>query len=227
MPDAMRRFLRILLNAATVLSLLLCVASTGLWIRSHWVAEGIVVSRERLEQTEYRCSGTMVWFSGGTFCVQTTRFGGDADVVRAAHYSVPSGLRPAYSRGPAHSDASPWWKSEPSARVRQWGGVETAAYTSKPSMVWLAGADAPDGGGVNLVGVMTFHALIVPLWMIVVATSALPGWILVRWAGRRLTKRRAGFCLTCNYDLRATPDRCPECGAVPLAKDARLPGLGG
>src|SRR5689334_2343346 len=32
MTGAMRRLLRILLNAATVLSLLLCVATVGLWI---------------------------------------------------------------------------------------------------------------------------------------------------------------------------------------------------
>jgi hypothetical protein len=36
-----RRLLRILLNVATVLSLLLCAAVCVLWIRSYWVGEAV------------------------------------------------------------------------------------------------------------------------------------------------------------------------------------------
>jgi hypothetical protein len=58
--------------------------------------------------------------------------------------------------------------------------------------------------------------VVIPFWMLF-ATFAL----LAILTTRTLFKRRwtgANICSSCGYDLRATPDRCPECGTVPTKK---------
>jgi hypothetical protein len=56
-----------------------------------------------------------------------------------------------------------------------------------------------------------------PLWVLLVVTGVLPAASAAREVRRRRTTARArsGLCTSCGYDLRASPERCPECGRVP------------
>jgi hypothetical protein len=48
-------------------------------------------------------------------------------------------------------------------------------------------------------------------WFPTALLAALPlCWVFLRI--RRGRGKGAGFCRVCGYDLRGTPDRCPECG---------------
>ena len=70
---------------------------------------------------------------------------------------------------------------------------------------------------------LTAEDVRVPHWHLALAAAVLPTWW---WLRRRRDRRmrRLGHCLHCGYDLRATPGRCPECGAVSPAQDAHAPG---
>lgn len=60
------------------------------------------------------------------------------------------------------------------------------------------------------------RAIRIPYWLIALFAVIAPSIWLARLKRRRERDRlHAGLCPTCGYDLRATPDFCPECGAAP------------
>jgi hypothetical protein len=75
------------------------------------------------------------------------------------------------------------------------------------------------------------YMLVLPHWFValVFLSFGLPYLLLMRNQMRSRRRLRRGQCPRCGFDLRATPDRCPECGwikawgIVPTDKSISIP----
>jgi hypothetical protein len=66
------------------------------------------------------------------------------------------------------------------------------------------------------------RGVMVDTWLLVVVWAAIP--ILRTFKILRHRKRALkGLCVRCGYDLRASPNRCPECGTPPVSIGNHLP----
>ena len=84
-----------------------------------------------------------------------------------------------------------------------------ASVPARPRGPYFAFAQSQRSGGRSV-------TVCVPHWAVVLASPTLPAAQLLLWARRRRVEHRrakTGLCASCGYDLRASPGRCPECGA--------------
>jgi hypothetical protein len=64
-------------------------------------------------------------------------------------------------------------------------------------------------------GLRFMHILTVPSWFgmpLLITPAAVWACVQLRAKQRRRHRTESGLCAACGYDLRASPERCPECG---------------
>jgi hypothetical protein len=174
------RATRILIHAATTISLLLCAAAIALWVlaqsHSYWVGR-----RTRLTYHEVGVSRNKLYLQAW---------------VRTGSADSP--------------DPPDWlWTSSPAKDLLH-DFAEAAGQDHAPATGFLF--HHHDAFGEKAFIVALPLPLVVPLLAAVPLAAATLHLRRRRRAAARTTSHN---CRTCGYDLRATPDRCPECGTAP------------
>ena len=180
MPRVKRR----LLSPLAAASLVLCIASVLMWIRSR------------------RTWDTLSWQRRGGVAYVAVSARHELFLARAqlSEPDAPVGLLCRPDNNGALGD-----QDDPSPATRL--GLKTTP-TSVPRQ-WKSG-----GYGSERVPARCIY---LPYCFLTALFGTLPVWTAGRWLRSRV-RHRPGYCENCGYDLRATPDRCPECGTIPTAQ---------
>jgi hypothetical protein len=185
----MKRFRRWLFNGIAALSLLMCVATAILWMRSHWIGDDWTFQKDRTK------NGKSLLFAADAS--STT---GSVEIL------IESGI--------ATKNTPDLTK----ARHSQGSTFPLIFQGMRRTLMERLGFRLNWGPWIFVHSVSAYAVTRVtinfPFWFLVTAFAATPLlWILTVRSRRSAS---SGFCQSCGYDLRASPDRCPECGAVPV-----------
>jgi hypothetical protein len=114
---------------------------------------------------------------------------------------------------------SAWWACGPAPNQRRKpvaGGLLYFSYLEKHPEKWPTEPD-------YTLWPQTFS---IDFGVIILFASIWPAGLALQWTVIQLRERafrRIGHCANCGYDLRATPQRCPECGREAGAAAANSP----
>jgi hypothetical protein len=173
---------------ASALSLLLCAAACALWVRSYFADDCVGYARNAADGLHRR-----------VLAVEAS----DGQVWLT------------------------WWSRDYTATAN---ARDAATRRGLPKAGWFYLRSGPLSGAAadnSLLESMGFHFWLrepvtaldtssevgAPFWAVALACLAAPV-LWFRQARRGHARRRAGLCARCGYDLRASPQRCPECGAA-------------
>jgi hypothetical protein len=203
----MKRFRQWMLNGYIALSLILCATALALWARSWWKSDFIswTDSRQRF-YCFYSSDETLSleiidrwpnpeplrWMTakvGNFFPSPVTWNGGKTSNFAGLHYSHDNVLIDVRADGTA--DWNPSGTVTPSGSV-----IFQTIYQQQPA---------------TFRSVSVLHLLLAVLFALLPVAITLIAQVRLLVVDRR---RISGKCPTCGYDLRATPNRCPECGTV-------------
>jgi hypothetical protein len=184
-------------HLALTLSILLFVAVSALWVRSYYGRDQIGIWSRRPEGGRVVERRYGVFSAGGVMAVAGGTLSRSSDA-----YLQDEGTSPgAPVDGAGWTDDAPTWPH---------GLMDDFSILG---FHWDSdGTQDVDG---RYVVERTYVRI--PFWPFALASLVLPARRLIgalrRWLRSRRLSRR-GLCVRCGYDLRATPDRCPECGAA-------------
>jgi hypothetical protein len=171
------------------LSIILPVAACGAWVRSYWLVEQIDWHPSNKADMPFNVYSVESF--RGILTIQRYQFRDYMD-RRAS-----DGFPPQYYRHTV--DKREVWVSK------------TERINAKVVGVRFLGFAFLNNDQLGPDWLRNVHFIDIPYWFIA-GLSAIPGII---WLIRKLRRRQQkGFyaCAKCGYDLRASKDRCPECG---------------
>src|SRR3954451_5018737 len=199
------KMVRTAINLLTLLSLLLRTGVVVLWVRdaSRNNNPGVSDEEEFAARLVRRAATTSVQYECGINCqgrgMMWYVFGGSATPADPGW-----GAKPGWSTVYARATGTVLYFAPPGGR-RWWSSFHFR--TDPRAVAWFP---TENGKMVYSTGRGTYvHT---PYWVPACLLVITPAGLLIRRI--RLRRRsRLGLCVKCGYDLRASPDRCPECGA--------------
>jgi hypothetical protein len=204
-------------NLLVAVSLVLCLTSIVLWARSYRGAERFSRTQLTIADATKTAARThhLQWSQGLVqFWIQYQMRDNTEPYIAFLDSKnvpvVPNDLLP-LNTGPMTPELARahWSYSYLRYGAAYYGeSVEPASFLNRRGFnswdsIWYNGAST---GGER-------RGWSIPAWLLSGVFAVLPAiWIFGIYSRRR--NKLAGICVVCNYDLRASPDRCPECGTM-------------